>query len=172
MERWIIGSDVMKRWGINFMELQSCILDDGLKPHDKDGKELHFRTRSDFTKTWTEFRHSVASEMFPDTYSPLRINKTFVYNATNMYFKLSDIEAFEKQHGIDRQDIRLRPSTEDRKEILRQAKGIWGDKPETHDTMASTLHKFAPGSHYSEEKIARWLKDEKFGRGRGRPKKA
>lgn len=170
MERWLLGNDLMIRWGINFMELQSCILDDGLKPYDKNGKELEFRNRTDFTKTRQEYKPTWINERFPDTYPARPREKSITYSAGNIYFKLSDIEAFEKKHRIERQDLKLRQSTKDKKEVLKQARGFWGDEPETHENMAKTLHKFPPGSYYEEETIIKWLKEEKYGRGRGRPK--
>lgn len=171
MERWLRGIDVMTRWGINYMELQSCILDDGLAPYDKNGQELHFKNRADFTKTWNEIRNSRLSERFPNLIPPDSVSKSITYEAGNIFFKLSDVAAYEKQHKIERQDLKDRQSTGDKKEVLNQAKVIWGDKPEVNETMAKKLHELEPGRNYGVQTIARWLKDEKYGRGRGRPKK-
>lgn len=171
MERWLKGSDVMERWGRNIMELRDCIINDGLKPYDENGEELHFKTTKDFTITRVEVTTTRISERFPNLYPPIRREVSFTYGPNNMFFKLSEIEAFEKQQGIERQDLKERQSTSDRKEVLRQAKAIWEDNPLTRKEMAKTLHKIRPGSMYTTNQIERWLKDDGYGRAPGRPKK-
>ena len=99
MDPRLSGTEVMARWRINLQTLRACILEDGLPVYSEDFQRLQFKTGTDFEKTWKEYYTTRLSERRPDFPQPYR-TITIRYTDRNMFFKLSDIEKFETEHGL------------------------------------------------------------------------
>ena len=88
----------MARWGMNFMTLQSWIVDDDLPAYSYKRERLHFKSVRDFKRTEEDYQSTYISDRYPDLYPPARVTKTIVWTEKNIFFKLSELEAFEEQH--------------------------------------------------------------------------
>ena len=150
MDPRLSGTELMARWKINLQTLRACILEDGLPVYSEHFQRLQFETGTDFERTWKEPYTTRLSERRPDLFPQPYNTITVRYTDRNMFFKLSDIEKFETEHGLMRKNDnppeanrkdskRSQAYSQLKKDIREIAKHKWEKDDATIEDMAEWL---------------------------------
>jgi hypothetical protein len=165
-EQYILGHELLERWGINEATLKAYVKDHGLTPYDANLNPVRLGPRGAFA--WEEEKRSEYSFRGEQR---VREIVTHTIRILEKNFKVSEVEQFEQEHEIERRDLRER--ARDRKQCIALANSIKTRSPSlTLRQLAEICKETEYGRPYDILTIEKkWLTGKVKGGSPGRPKK-